>query len=614
MHSAPTSYSSRVAPWQWALPALAMLLIQIALYCWMAPRSFEFTDESYYFHNYLHWREFTGTLTFFGAYFEWPFRALGMNIGAMRVLTLVMVLACSAVLMHSLLRFDLREQTDGGMPAAATPFSRWYLIAPMASAMMFFGYLATLRAPSYNTLSLFTMALCTACLLRTLEQQAAGRPGRAIPLLYGILLGACFLAKASSAALMVLGHTLFFLGFARNWQWKRLLEIVGLVTAGFAANLAVLSFLFPGWIDSLREALVILSIRSGTHNDYSTGRMLLRLRWDIQVALAATWPGLVIAGVFFFAARRKLRTASPILVSFVVLALVSVAAFGLVHEKQTRLWLVGMVVASLGMYILERRGRPLRSMTRAERVDLAVMALLYYLALAFSMGSNLSTLGHSAIASTFVFCGVYVRLYRLAHLGLLPRPALAAAACVLCLPALLVQFWALTKVEADYRQLHPLIEHDIPVTVGAPATRLWVDATTAKTLSDMKALADKAGVKPGNDILDLTGDGPGFIYAVGANPLATPWMIGGYEGSDAAADHIMGTISPASLRAAWMLTSLNNPLRVNGWESMLNKRIGPATHELAGSIDIANPYAWTPDAPKIVSLQLWRPVNPAARR
>ena len=270
---------------------------------------------------------------------------------------------------------------------------------------------------------------------------------------------------------MVLGHTLFFVAFARNWQWKRLLEIVGLVTAGFAANLVILTILFPGWIDSLREAIVITGVRAGTYNDYSAGRMLLRLRWDIQVALDATWPGLVIAGAFFFAARRKLRTASPMLVSLVVLVLVSVAAFGMVHEKQTRLWLVGMAVASLGMWILERRGRPLRSMTRAERVDLALMALLYYLALAFSMGSNLSTFGHSAIASTFVFCGLYLRLYRLAHLGLLPRAALAAAACVLCLPALLVQLWALTKVEDNYRQLHPLITQDIPVTVGVPATQ-----------------------------------------------------------------------------------------------------------------------------------------------
>lgn len=609
MHSAPPSLSSRSAPWQWALPALAMLLIQIALYCWMAPRGFEFTDEAFYFHNYLHWRDFTGTLTFFGAYFEWPFRALGMNIGAIRVLTLLMVLASGAVLMHALLRFDLREQTDGGMPAAAIPFSRWYLIAPMASAMMYFGYLATLRAPSYNTLSLFTMALCTACMLRTLEHQAVGRTGRAPPLLYGLLLGAFFLSKATSSVLMVMGHILFFIALNRNWQWKRVFEIVALVTAGFALNLVVLSFLFPGWIESLREGIVIMDVRSGSQNDYSAGRMLLRLRWDIQVALEATWPGLVLAGVLFYAVRRKLYTASPTLVSLVVIAMVSVAAFGLVHEKQTRLWLVGMSVATLGMWILERQGRPLRAMRRAERVDLAVMALLFYLTLAFSMGSNLSTFGHSAIASTFVFCGLYLRLYRLAHLGLLPRVALAAAACVLCLPALLVQVWALTNVEDNYRQLVPLGRHDIPMTVGTPATRLWVDGTTAKSLNDMKAMVSKAGFKQGDDILDLTGDGPGFIYAVGGNPLATPWMIGAFPGSDAAAAHIIGTLNPALVRNAWLLTSTNNPVRVRNWEPMLEKQIGPATHELAGSIDIANPYAWTPDAPKIVSLQLWKPIT-----
>ena len=43
----------------------------------MAPRGFDFTDESYYLLNYLYWRDLTATVSFFGAYFELPFRMLG---------------------------------------------------------------------------------------------------------------------------------------------------------------------------------------------------------------------------------------------------------------------------------------------------------------------------------------------------------------------------------------------------------------------------------------------------------------------------------------------------------------------------------------------------------
>lgn len=140
------------------------------------------------------------------------------------------------------------------------------------------------------------------------------------------------------------------------------------------------------------------------------------------------------------------------------------------------------------------------------------------------------------------------------------------------------------------------------------------DSLTHKSLNDISVMAKQAGFEPGKDILDLTGDGPGFIYAVGANPLATPWMLGGYSGSDAAAAHTIDTLSPPTLQGTWLLTSTNNPLRVIGWEAMLAKKICAGSHALAGSVDILNPYAWTATAPKVVSLQLWKPVKSTCER
>jgi hypothetical protein len=249
---------------RWALPALIILLVQVALYIWMAPRGFEFTDESYYLHNFLHWREFTGTVTFFGAYFEWPFRAMGTSIAGIRILSLLLVLACGAVLMHQVLRFSLREQfAQTEARGESVPHVWWYLVSPMASAMLYFGYFTTLRAPSYNLLSLCTMALATACLLRTLEQQEGGRASRVAPLLYGAALGACFLSKATTSLLLVLAHGLFFFAVNRVWAWKRLLEIFFLILVGFAVNFVVLTVEFPGWLHSLREGIEIMRVRGG---------------------------------------------------------------------------------------------------------------------------------------------------------------------------------------------------------------------------------------------------------------------------------------------------------------------------------------------------------------
>lgn len=593
---------------RWAMPALMILLVQVGLYLWMAPRGFDFTDESYYFHNYLHWRQFTGTVTFFGAYFEWPFRAMGTSIAGIRILSLLLVLGSGAILMHQVLRFSLREQlAQAGAHDANIPQTWWYLVAPMASAMVYFGYLSTLRAPSYNLLSLCTMAIATACLLRTLEQQVAGLLSRGAPLLYGVALGACFLSKATTSMMLVLGHALFFIAMNRSWAWKWLLEVFFLIVAGFAVNLLVLTVEFPGWLHSLREGIEIMRVRGG----YGLVDMLQQLSWELQRGLMRTGPWLLLLGALFGVGRSIPGARSRGAISLMALVLVATSAVVIATDHQTRLWLFAMAATALGLWSLELFGRSARRMRRGDLAELALMALLFFLPLAFSFGTNMSVLAHSAIASVFAYCAVYLRLYRLSHQGMLTRGALAASMCLLCVPALLVQLLALTNVRHTYRLLVPLVEQDVPVALGARHNMLWVDRGTGKSLQDIAAMVGTAGLKPGQDVLDLSGDGPGVIYAVGANPMGTPWMIGGYPGSAAAAGRVIEKLDPASIRGAWLLTSNNNPRRIIDWESMLVRRIGPGSHQMVGSIDIASPYSWDADAPKTINLQLWKPATPA---
>ena len=592
---------------RWALPALLLLFVQVGLYAWMAPRGFEFTDEAYYFHNFLHWREFTGTVTFFGAYFEWPFRAMGSSVGGIRMMSLAIVLASGAVLMHAVLRYSTYEKDDTGVTMQGIRDTGWYLIGPMASSMLYFGYLATLRAPSYNLLSLFTIAICTACLLHYLTQPPSRRAGRALALVYGLSLGACFLSKATTSAIMVIGHMVFFLAVNRHWQLKPLLQLFGMVTAGFMVNLLLLTLEFPQWLASLREGIGIM----GTRSNYGIGQMLLSLRWDVQNALERTGPLLVAAALMLFLARHKLLAGGHRAISWVAIAFIAASAVGMVHEKQTRLWLVGMAAAAVALWFLERLDRPSRALLRGDRSQLALMALLFYLPVAFSFGSNMSVFGHSAMASIFAFCAVYQRLYSLAHQRKLTDVALATCCALLCMPALLAQAWAMYDPEYTYRQLTGFAKQTMPVTVGMPASRLWVDDIAHGSLRSIAGMAAQAGFEPGMTILDLTGDGPGFIYAVGARPLGTPWMLGGYPGSDAAAARIIGKIDTKALRTTWLLTSSDNPLRVKDWDTLLAQRIGAGSHKQAASGRIANPYAFTPTAPKTIGLQLWRPVTPA---
>lgn len=593
---------------RWFLPALAILLVQIALYLWMAPRGFEFTDESYYYHNFLHWREFTGTVTFFGAYFEWPFRALGTSITAIRIFSLVLVLVCGAVLMHSVLRFSFQELPGrhGGLNMKA-PGSWPYLVAPMASTMLYFGYLTTLRAPSYNLLSLCAMALATACLLRLVEPQAEAARARAAPFLYGLALGACLMAKATTAAMLVIAHLAFFFAVARTTPPKRFIEIFLLATLGVAVNVAVLTVQFPDWSNSLREGLNIMGMGSG----HGVRDMLKGLSWDMQRMLLQAGPWLVAAGLLFALARRKLRASSHRAISLLALVLIAASMAIMASDHRTQLWLVAMAATAGGLHSLTLLATKGDAMTRWGRRDLALICLLLVLPLAFSFGTNMPVLGHSAIASVFAYCAVYLPLYRLWRHGMLMPTTFSIGLCLLCLPALVMQIMALTEVRYTYRQLAAQWEQNVRVTVGPSANALWVDARTSESLQKIAGLARTAGFKPGQHVLDLSGDSPGVIYAMGGNPLGTPWMMGGYPASTAMAERVIEKVDPASLRSAWLLTSSNNPRRIKGWEPILASRVGPGSHQLAASIMIDSPYLWNPTSSRSVSVELWRPAEAA---
>lgn len=100
--------------WRTSLPPALMLLMQVALYVWMAPHGFDFTDESYYFLSYLYWHELLGTTSFFGAYFELPFRLLGERVSAIRIFSLLILLASSAFFVREVLRYASRRETVTG--------------------------------------------------------------------------------------------------------------------------------------------------------------------------------------------------------------------------------------------------------------------------------------------------------------------------------------------------------------------------------------------------------------------------------------------------------------------------------------------------------------------
>jgi hypothetical protein len=292
--------------------------------------------------------------------------------------------------------------------------------------------------------------------------------------------------------------------------------------------------------------------------------------------------------------------------SALVAAILGGCAMGLIWgSPHWWLPLLGLVV--LLLWSIEVFCRKAKKSKRDGVTDFALMALLIALPIAYSFGTNMSVLDHSQMAAVFPVTAISLQLMRLARLGVLKHSALIVCLTALCLPTLAIQIRAATDIDYTYRQRRALGEQTMPVQLGPVDNTLLVDADTRKSLNSVIGAARTAGFITGEAILDFTGDGPGLVYALGGRPLGKAWLLGGLRGSSAVAANMVEMLPEEELRSAWVLSSDNNPRAIEGWQQMLEARVGHDAHELVATVTIRAPYSWGEDAPDRLTVQIWKP-------
>ena len=588
----------RALTWHAGVPVAILLLAQVALYIWLAPRGFDFTDEAFYFLHYLYWRDLSATISFFGAYFDLPFRMLDQSVSAIRNLSLLLLLTSSAFLTREALRFSGRRHGTGE-PA---PWS--FLLVGTAASLFYFSHLTTLRAPSYNLLALCSMLLASGVLLRVLEPENLMRPPRLAMFCYGLAVGACGLGKPTSGAFLVLCHLFFFALANRDWRPQHLLVLAALSSLGVATNFALLQLAHPQWLTALREGLAV----TATTDHRNVFELANVLRWQIQqsVRLVLPWTAMALLVLVLF--RRSLGPTHRALASIVVGAVILGSSIGLISQDWKELWLPLLGAGVVLLLSIEALSREPRRLAPSDPTELALMGLLVALPLAFSFGTNMLVLEHRKMAAVFPIVALSLRLLRLYRLRIVSRPVLVASLAALCMPTLILQIDAAVDVRHTYRQLAALRDQTLPVQLGGTNTPLLVGEKAHKSLTSVIDAARAAGFESGQPILDFTGDGPGWVYALGGRPLGVAWLLGGYPGSDVTAAHLISRLPRHELRRAWILSSAHNPRSIMRWEAMLHERLGPQTHERVVTLDVPAPYRWRPESPEISDLQLWRPI------
>ncbi len=180
----------------------------------------------------------------------------------------------------------------------------------------------------------------------------------------------------------------------------------------------------------------------------------------------------------------------------------------------------------------------------------------------------------------------------LAALTLLAPLARERASWLFALPLVLVT-QAVTATllqtgwEQPYRQPESLRMNDTAQKIGPSSSTLMLSSDYAAYLETAMTVAVGAGFEPATPVIDLSGQSPGLLYALSAESLGQPWIIGGYPGSLEFAEAALSRTSCDRLATAWVLLEPDGPRSIPT-ELMTNLGTGfPTGYEKAGTWETA---------------------------
>ncbi len=565
----------------WLPPAALAGAIGVRFWLWAA-HGFDLTDEGIY----LNWMARPAAWPFGGTLFAPLIHPLWLIVGQ----DVVALRRLSAIIMVAL----------GCAPFAAL-FTRlwrlrlgvlWALPLGVLSLSGIFSN-ALLVTPGYDVLCLDGYLLAATSLILLTPSDLHGPSRWGWPLL-GVAGSVVFAARPGSAAVLLIVSVVYVVAVVPGLP-RRLGAWLGPAATLLTAVLCLLGLglllgVGPrGLITRVQRGIDLHAIQTGKDmrwlivnlvtapNEWSRRDQVLGLAIAlaalVSVSLLRRWASVIVG---------LAATACAVLAGFTALG----SHHHLLGEPLTRCLIAAPVAVGIAIAGGTRR-----------RLGLALAMAVMPFAEAFTTIN--STLGLASTASILWFLAALVLLAPSG--GRDPRPALATAsgAALLCC-SLTLQ----SNVWFPARQA-PLAKQQVALPAGTPLADLRVSADMARYIGWARDAAASAGLTAGTPVLDLTGESPGLLYALGADPVADPWVVGGYVGSEARLHTELRWVNCSQLSRAWLLTSDDGP-----------RRIDPTVLEQSG-LDAA--LDWTPVATGVAPqtsasyhVTLRRPLHPSA--
>lgn len=508
-------------------------------------------DESHYLIWMTNPFDYPVSLSQFGFIYHPLFELLGGRIAGVRQANILITWSLAWVLSNVFLVSIYGRQ-------AVTATRRLVISGGIATASL--AFLATLPpTPSYNSLAMQALLVATiGWLLADKKVSLASISGWVMIGIGGWL---AFMAKPSTAAALAVCSAVYLI-VSGKLSYRLLLIALVLVTVLLLCSALFIDGSITAFVARLRVGLQFAELLEGpnsltarvTQVDYRIG-----LRASSKVILIVT-TALICIHAFLSLSRVKIMALIGVGLA-ILLAIASVAIAsgydpGIAGVSRFAGLLVPVPIATILVGFVLFRVKGFLQLTRPQ----------WACALSFLVLPNVYTLG---TGNRFWMVAPNAALFWiLSALGLIsPATRNSALASLLLSLALAVQLLTIIRIqspiEAPYSQPQPLRTNDYVMDIGRPGSKLILSRSFGLYFAEAIELTKRGGFRSGSPMIDLTGQSPGILYAVGAKSTGLPWIIGGYTGSDNVAVKSLKTVPCAELGAAWLLTEPGGPQEIS---------------------------------------------------
>lgn len=564
---------------------------------WYCRYGFEFSDESFYFIWMSNPSNYSVSTTQFGFIYHPLYKLLNGNIATLRQFNFIITYCLSWILVNVFLKTIFFKQNIRRLHRIVISSA----IATMAAASFVSNGVWLPPTPSYNTLNLQALLIVGIGLLM------ANKNINRISVIGWFLIGLGgwldFMAKPTTATALGI-CVCFYLLFSGKTNVRLLfISIITTLTLVILSALvidgSILSF-----INRIKDGMEMLFMLDPVYTKlFRFDKIYFSAKFKFVLV---TYTSAVFFATYFSQSKVKILIYSATILS-VLFGLISLAIIlGITHKEINGGDFQGLFILSIPLtsILLGLSISRFKYFSKVSRAQYALIFILFMLPCIYAFGTNNNYWRISPCSGIF---------WVLAGLVFLSPVTPSRAFSALLLPiGLAVQMLSVIQVhnglELPYRQPRHLHDNNYRLDVGNPGSTLMLSRGFAKYIEAAVDLANQSRFSKGTPMIDFTGISPGILYAIGANSIAQPWMIGGYnKNSDLFVVAALKKATCKELATAWLLIEPNGPCRISP-DVLLSFGANLTTdYRMVGEIKVAEDIVLSN---KVRTQQILKPIRP----